>query len=746
MLVTKRNGQTEPLDLSKLHSVVEWAVNGDELFPSIKGVSVSQIEMTANPHFFSKIKTQAIHEMIIKASADLITEDTPNYDHVAARLVWLAVRKEAFGSNIPPHLYDVVKRNVELGVYTPELLELYTEEEFNILNSFIKHERDDLFRYAGAEQMRKKYLVQNRKTRQVFETFQFPYILVPAILFGRYPKETRMKYIEKFYDLASQHYFSLPTPIMAGLRTNVKQFSSCTIIDCGDSLHSIKATGNAIVDYASQKAGIGLNIGRLRAEGQPVRNGDAITTGVIPFLKKLNADLKCCSQGAVRGASGTANYPGWHLEFDRLIELKNNKGTDETRVRTMDYAIALHELMYKRLATGGNITLFSPEEVPDLYEAFYSPDTKRFEELYIKYENSNKVVKKTIPASEYFSKIMNERFETSRIYIFNADNVNSHTPFYEPVVMTNLCVEIALPSTPLGYEDSLLSLCTLAANNWGKYSKIVTEKEERILRDCCHILVRALDALLDYQNYPSDAAQRATMLYRPLGVGIIGYAHWLAKGRVSWGSDEALLNTETLMEKQAYYLTEASIELAKEFGPIPVKTKYHDGIFPRDLCKIPVNEPTKDWGKLQIEAKEFGIRNATLMALMPSETSSQLANETNGIEPPRNLITIKGSKDGVPPQVVPEYTKLNHAYQTLWNVDSRDYLKTVAVFQKYVDQSISANTSYDPSKGEITMSRLISDLIFAYKSGVKTLYYNQVNDGAGDDIEDDGCAGGACKI
>jgi ribonucleoside-diphosphate reductase alpha chain len=440
MLVTKRNGHTEPLDLSKLHAVIEWAVHGDNGFPPVKGVSVSQIEMTANPHFFSKIKTKAIHEMIIKASADLISEDTPNYDHVAARLVWLAVRKEAFGSNNPPHLYEVVKKNVAAGVYTSELLDLYTPEEFDILNSFIDHDRDDLFRYAGAEQMRKKYLVQNRKTKQIFESFQFPYILVPAILFGKYPKETRLKYIEKFYDLASQHYFSLPTPIMAGLRTNVKQFSSCTIIDCGDSLHSIKATGNAIVDYASQKAGIGLNIGRLRAEGQPVRNGDAITTGVIPFLKKLNADLKCCSQGAVRGASGTANYPGWHLEFERLIELKNNKGTEETRVRTMDYAIALHGTMYKRLVTGGNITLFSPDEVPDLYDAFYSSDTVHFEALYTKYEQSNKVNKITIPADEYFTKVMNERFETSRIYIFNADNVNTHTPFYEPIVMTNLCV------------------------------------------------------------------------------------------------------------------------------------------------------------------------------------------------------------------------------------------------------------------------------------------------------------------
>jgi ribonucleoside-diphosphate reductase alpha chain len=439
MVVTKRNGSTEPLDLSKLHAVVEWACNGDEIFPPIRGVSVSQIEMTANPHFQNKIKTKDIHSMLIKAAADLISEDTPNYDQVAARLNWLAIRKEAFGSNNPPHLYEVVKKNIALGVYTKELLELYSEEEFDILNAMIDHNRDDLFKYAGSEQMRKKYLAQNRKTKQLYETFQFPYILAAAILFGTYPKDKRFYYIKKFYDLASQHYISLPTPIMAGLRTNVKQFSSCTVIECGDSLNSIKATGDAIIDYASRKAGIGLGIGRLRAVGQPVRNGDAITTGVIPYLKKLNADLKCVAQGAVRSASATANYPGWHLEFESLIELKNNKGTEETRIRTLDYVVAINGFMLMRLATGGNITLFSPEEVPDLYEAFYSSNTHLFEELYLKYEASHKVIKKTISAVEFFTKLLNERFETGRIYIMFADTANTHTPFYESIYLTNLC-------------------------------------------------------------------------------------------------------------------------------------------------------------------------------------------------------------------------------------------------------------------------------------------------------------------
>lgn len=746
MQVTKRNGSLEQLDLSKLHAVVYWSCNGDEVLPQIKGVSVSQIEMTANPHFSNKIKTRDIHEMLIKAAADLISEDAVNYDHVAARLTWLAVRKEAFGSNNPPHLFDVIKKNIQAGVYTPELLQMYTSEEYNELNEMIDHNRDDLFKYAGSIQMRKKYLVQNRKTKQVHESFQFPYILVAAILFREYPKDTRMGFIKKFYDLASQHYISLPTPIMAGLRTNVKQFSSCTIIDCGDSLDSIKATGNAIIDYASRKAGIGLNIGRLRAEGQPVRGGDAVTTGVIPFLKKFNGDLKSCAQGAVRSASGSINYPGWHLEFEKLIELKNNKGTEETRIRTLDYVVAINGLMLKRLVTGGNITLFSPEEVPDLYEAFYSPDLEKFTELYEKYEASSKVIKKTISAADYFSKLMNERFETGRIYIMFADNVNRHSPFYESVYMTNLCTEILLSSMPMGSDNSLLPLCTLGAVNWGKFSKILTEKEERILRDCCQILVRALDALLSYQDYPVEAAERATMMYRPLGIGLIGYAHWLAKGRLTWGSDDALLNTETLIEKQAYYLTEASVDIAKEFGPLDINTKYSDGTVPRDLCSIPVNTPTMDWNQLSHDLQEHGIRNACLMAFAPTETSSQLSNETNGIEAPLHLITIKGSKDGVPPQVVPEYSKLNHSYETRWEVHTHDYLKTVAVFQKYVDQSISCNTSYDPAKGEITMSKLIGDLILAYKLGIKTLYYNQTNDQSGDDIEDDGCAGGACKL
>lgn len=1170
MYVTKRDGTKQILDLNKIHAVLSWACEGqnDDALTPIKGVSVSQIEMNAQLHFYDGMPTKAIHETLIKAASELISEDYPNYDHVAARLVWFAVRKEAFSSNVPPHLQEVITSNIERNIYTKDIQSLYSESEINELNSFIDHRRDDLFKYAGAEQMRKKYLVQNRKTKSIYESFQFPYIMVAAILFSKYPKNTRMKYVKKYYDLISQHYISLPTPIMAGLRTRVKQFSSCTLIESGDSLTSINAAASAIVDYASRKAGIGLSIGAIRADGQSVRNGDAVTTGVIPFAKYFNAALKSCSQGAVRGASATFNYPIWHLEFERLIELKNNKGTDETRLRTVDYCVHLNKLFYERLAQNSHITFFSPEEVPDLYAAFYSSNYKEFEKLYKGYEKDITKTKKMLPAIEVFTKVMQERFETGRIYIMNADHMNSHGPFYEPIKMTNLCLtgdtrivtsnglksleelylsqenfavssdlraiegeeqllqygnrnqsrsanknaqfgvssfnsskvfmtnpnaevfevktasgyivkgtsdhkimtdsgwktigslniedniylqsgegifnstlrlekfeyvssnnkwnnyyaknvfnvpefateqlgelvgwligdgfidnnndyayfifgnndynlipkfenyiktllpnvnisynvfenskqmvvqdkrfgkwlqslgvtknkshkkiipsfiwnadkdtvtgflrglfsadgtvltnldnstialnstskklledvaillnnlgirssiylrkeqgfemlpnskrelqsypvqemfglhigksnrniyqekigflldyknnkvvsiqqaalnkarggsyperyqdrvvsvssigfeavyditvetshsfiangivvhnctEIGLPTTPMGNDESLIALCTLSAINWGKFTPFSEfdpetssgQRQDNKLRDACEMAVRGLDALLDYQEYPVDAAKRHSMRYRPLGIGIIGFAHWLAKGKLYWGENNTLVEVERMMEKMAYYLTDASIELAKEFSPC-VRTKYHDGIFPIDTSILPA-KTTLDWDFLKNKAKTHGIRNATLMALMPSETSSQLSNETNGIEPPRDMVSIKGSKEGVLPQIVPDYNKLAGHYQTLWQVETRDYLKTIAILQKYIDQAISVNTSYDPSKKDITMGSLLSDLMYAYKLGHKTLYYSNTRDGSGEETEDD-CDSGACKI
>lgn len=732
MKVKKRDGSLQELDIDKIHDVLEWACNGGGEcdLSKIKGVSISEIEMKAHLQLHDKISTKQIHECLIKAAAELISEDTPNYDHVAARLRWFAVRKDAFGLNTPPHLYDIIKKNTKLNMYDKDIINMYSVDEWDTINSFIDHNRDDLFRYAGSEQMAKKYLVQNRKTKQIYESFQLPYIMVSAILFSSYPKETRLSYVKRYYDQVSQHYVSLPTPIMSGLRTSVKQFSSCTLIDVNDSLDSIKLASNAIVDYASRKAGIGLNIGRIRSVGQPVRNGDAVTTGVIPFAKLFAASLKSCSQGSVRGASATFNYPLWHLEFESLIELKNNKGTEETRLRVVDYCVHLNKTMYERLISNSNITFFTPDEVPDLYDAFYGPADK-FKELYEKYENDKSKTKKQLPAKEVFAKLVTERFDTGRIYIMHSDIVNTNTPFKEKIYMSNLCLEIHIPTVGLSsYNDySEIALCTLSATNWGK---IDTPEQ---MKEACEMAVRGLDSLLSYQEYPNEYAKRNVNNYRPLGVGIIGFAHWLAKNNLVWGkeSEEKVL---AKIDDMMYNLIKTSVELSKEFGSCVKKTKYHDGVMPGN---------SERWIQLGEIAKQYGIRNACLSALMPSETSSTLSNETNGIEPPKDLVTIKGSKDGVMAQVVPEINKYGYRYQKAWDVSVEDYLYTVGVLQKYVDQGISANTSYNPHKNEISSSILVKDLLSAYKNGVKGLYYNNTLDDV-PDVEDGGCSDGACKI
>lgn len=739
MQVLKRDGGLQPLDLNKIHAVIEWACNGDRknnLGP-IKGVSVSQVEMSAHLHLHDGISTKDIHETLIKSAESLISEDTPNYDHVAARLRWFSIRKETFGENDPPHILDVVELNTVRGKYDPDLASFYSKEEWDQINSFIDHSRDDLFRYAGIEQIHKKYLVQDRQTKVKYETAQMPYILVAAVIFKDYPKETRLSFIKDYYDTASQHYISLPTPMMAGLRTKVKQFSSCTVIEAGDSLKSINAAAAAIVEYASRKAGIGLSIGGIRAKGQPVRGGDAITTGILPFSKYFNAALKSSSQGAIRSGSGTFNYPIWHLEWDTLIELKNDKGTDETRLRTVDYCVHLNRVMIERLLTEGDITFFSPEEVPDLYQAFYGP-ADEFRKLYVQYEADPSKTKKVQPAKEVFAKLVSERYETGRIYIMFADLANTNTPFYEKIRLSNLCMEILLPTTPMGEDDSQIALCTLSALNWGK---IDTEEQMEV---ACRLAVRALDEVLSYQEYPNEAAKRSTLLYRPLGVGIIGFAHWLAKNNLRWGAPETLEAVRNKVDSMAYHLTRASCDLAKEKGACPARTRYHDGIFPAELVGVKLSER---WEVLREDLKKYGIRNATLMAAMPSETSSQLANETNGIEPPRSLVTIKGNGENNVPQVVPEFAKLNHVYETAWNIQVPDYLATIAELQKYFDQAISSNTTYNPHRNKVTTQVLLEDLILTYKLRLKTLYYSNVLDQDNQQQEEDeGCADGACKI
>lgn len=751
--VTKRDGRLEDIDLDKIHRVVTWAAEG------LQNVSVSQVELKSHIQFYNGIRTDDIHETIIKAAADLISQDTPDYQYLAARLAIFHLRKIAYGEFEPPHLYDHVKKLTEAGKYDRHIIEDYSREEFDELNAYIDHSRDMTFSYAAVKQLEGKYLVQNRVTRQIYETPQFLYILVAMCLFSKYPKETRLDYVKRFYDAVSTFKVSLPTPIMSGVRTPTRQFSSCVLIECDDSLDSINATTSAIVKYVSQRAGIGINAGRIRGLGSEIRGGEAQHTGCIPFFKMFQAAVKSCSQGGVRGGAATLFYPLWHIEAESLLVLKNNRGVEDNRIRQLDYGVQINRLLYTRLIKGGNITLFSPNEVPGLYDAFFA-DQDEFERLYTQYEQDPNIRKRTLPATELFSTLMQERAGTGRIYIQNVDHCNTHSPFdprVAPVHQSNLCMEIALPTKPLDNindPNGEIALCTLSAFNLGALNNL----DE--LEELADLTVRALDALLDYQDYPVAAARTATMNRRTLGIGVINYAYYLAKNGVRYSDDSALGLTHRTFEAMQYYLLKASVNLAKEYGACPLfnQTVYSQGKLPIDTYKKDLdavcNEPLHyDWESLRADIVKYGLRNSTLTALMPSETSSQIANATNGIEPPRGLVSVKASKDGILKQVVPEFETLKDAYETLWQLPGNEgYLKLVGVMQKFVDQSISANTAYDPGKFEgnkVSMKQMLKDLLTAYKYGVKTLYYHNTRDGADDtqtDIQDDGCAGGACKI
>jgi ribonucleoside-diphosphate reductase alpha chain len=753
--VTKRDGTREPLDINKFHKVAMHACEG------LSGVSVSDLEIKTHIQFYDKIKSTDIQETLIKAAAELITEEAPNYQYVAGRLINYNLRKEVYGQYEPNSLhmhYDSVMR---AGYYDSELNTAYSHEEWLEFNRYIKHERDDLLTYAAMEQFRGKYLIKNRVTGKFYETPQMAFMLIAMTLFQNYKKD-RMKWVKDLYDAISTFDISLPTPIMAGVRSPQRQFSSCVLIETDDSLDSINATSSAIVKYVSQKAGIGIGGGRIRAIGSPIRNGDASHTGVIPFWKHFQSAVKSCSQGGVRGGAATLYYPLWHYEVEDLLVLKNNKGTEDNRIRHLDYGVQFNKVMYERLLSGGNITLFSPGDVPDLYDAFYK-STEDFRELYEKYERSTKIRKKTIPAIDLFSAFVTERKDTGRIYLMNVDHANEHGSFTNaaPIKMSNLCCEITLPTTPLKDiydEEGEISLCTLAAINWGKIKKPVDFEKP------CTIAVRALDALLDYQSYPVRAAAVGTRNRRPLGVGIINFAYWLARNDTNYTSPNLDLVHE-YAEAWSYYLIKASIDLAEEVGACPktLETKYSAGLMPIDTYKKDVDELVNpvykmNWDELSLRAYTHGIRNSTLMALMPAETSAQISNSTNGIEPPRALISIKQSKDGVLKQVVPELRKLKNKYELLWDQKSPEgYLKITAVLQKFIDQAISVNTSYNPLHYEdekIPMSEMIKHLLMHYKYGGKTLYYFNTFDGAGEieepkplaqgQIDDEDCD--SCKI
>jgi len=734
MHVTKRDGTSQDFDLEKVHKVLEWAT------ADISGVSISEIELKANIQLYDKIPAYDIHELLIKSAAELISEHTPNYQFVAARLVSYKLRKEVYGEYAPKPLAHVIIDNIDREVYDGSIMKSYTREEIDELDAHIKHERDDTFTYAGMEQFRGKYLVQDRRTKQHYETPQMLYMMIAATLFSNYPKQKRMKYVKDYYDAISLFYISLPTPIMAGVRTPTRQFSSCVLIESGDSLDSINATATSIVKYISKKAGIGIGAGSIRAEGAKVGDGSVVHTGLVPFLKYFQAAVKSCSQGGVRGGAATVYLPIWHYEFEDLIVLKNNKGIEENRVRHMDYAFQLNKLMYERLLTGGNITFFDPNDVPGLYESFFD-DQDKFKELYEKYERAYSVRKKTLPATEVFSTLMQQRKDTGRIYVMNVDHANDHGAFISkkaPIRMSNLCCEIDLPTSPLSDnpDEGEISLCTLSAINWGLMN------EPKDFEKYCDLSVRALDELLDYQSYPVPAAERGTMNRRPLGIGIINLAYFLAKRGLKY-NEEAFKIVDEYAESWSYYLIKASQKLAEEKGEISAKndTKYAGGVLPIDTYKRELNniiEHTErlPWNELREKLQETGTRNSTLMALMPAETSAQISNSTNGIEPPRALVSYKQSKDGVMAQVVPGYHHLKNKYDLLWDQKSPDgYLKICSILQKYIDQGISVNTSYNPEHYEdnkIPMSVMLTDLVTAYKYGLKQLYYFNTFDGAGE--------------
>lgn len=739
LTVTKRDGKKESIDLEKLHQVVFYACEG------ITGVSPSEVEIRSHLQFYNGIPTVDIQETLIKSAADLISEETPGYQWVAGRLINYHLRKMVYDNFEPWHIYELVQKNVDRGFYTKELVTEYTEEEWNTLNSYIKHDRDEDLTYAGMEQWRGKYLVKNRVSGEIFETPQMAYMCIAATLFMHYPKEARLRWVKDYYDAISTFYISLPTPVMAGVRTPQKQFSSCVLIETDDSLDSINATTSSIVKYVSQKAGIGIGAGSIRALGSPIRAGDAYHTGVIPFYKMFQSATRSCSQGGVRNGAATLYYPIWHYEVEDLLVLKNNKGTEDNRVRHMDYGVQFSKLFYERLISGGDITLFSPHDVPGLYDSFFA-DQDEFKRLYEQAERKTSIRKKTIPAAQLFSAFMEERKNTGRIYLMNVDHANDHgafQPAVAPIKQSNLCCEINLPTKPLNDfndEEGEIALCTLSAINWGLMRSPADFEKP------CELAVRGLDALLTYQDYPVKAAERSTMNRRPLGIGIVNFAYWLAKNDTTYSNPNLELVDE-YAEAWSYYLIKASADLAQEQGAIPLvhETKYGAGVTPNQTYKKDVDElvphvERMDWTDLREQLQIHGIRNSTLMALMPAETSAQISNSTNGIEPPRSFVSVKQSKDGVLKQVVPGFPRLKNKYDLLWEQKSPEgYLKIMAVLQKYIDQGISVNTSYNPVHYEdekIPMSAMLQHLLLAYKYGHKQLYYFNTHDGSGDDINE----------
>ena len=734
--VKKRNGRgMEPLQLEKMHKMVDMACDG------LAGVSASQVEIQSGIQFYDGISTAEIQEILVKSASDLISLDKPNYQYVAARLLLFGLRKSLYGRyHEHPSVKDHVIRCIDAGVYDKELLDLYSDEEYVKLQSFIDHDRDYLFTYAGLRQVADKYLVQDRSTGAVYETPQFMYLLIAASIFSKYPIETRLDYVRNYYNAISKHRINIPTPIMAGVRTPIRQFASCVLVDIDDTLDSIFSSDMAIGKYVAQRAGIGINAGRIRGINSKIRGGEVQHTGVVPFLKKFEATVRCCTQNGIRGGSATVHFPIWHKEIQDILVLKNNKGTEDNRVRKLDYSIQLSELFYQRFIDNKEISLFSPHDCPNLYESF---GTSEFDGLYCSYELDESIPRITVGAQELILDLLKERAETGRIYIMNIDHCNSHSSFIDKVEMSNLCQEITLPTKPIQHIDDdsgEIALCILSAINIGKIRDLSD------LESLCDLTVRSLDELIDFQRYPVRAAEIATKARRSLGVGYIGLAHYLAKNGFDYGDEGAWKLVHDLTEAFQYNLIKATVQVAKEKGACEYsdRTKYSHGILPidtykKDVDEIVPNELKYDWETLRKDVKEYGVRNSTLSAQMPSESSSVVCNATNGIEPPRDYLSVKKSKKGPLKQIVPSYNSLKNNYTLLWEMPSNiGYINIVAVMQKFFDQAISGNWSYNPQQyegAEVPTSVMAQDLLTTYKYGWKTSYYQNTYDNKSDDVE-----------
>ena len=735
--VKKRSGAVEALNLDKIHKMVDEACEGLG-----SGVSASQVEMNSGLQFFDGIETKDIQEILVRSASDLISLENPNYQFVAARLLLFAVRKQVFGPSWVdgyPSILDHAYQCVSKGVYDGSILDKYNYEEWTKINSWMDHERDMLFTYAGLRQVVDKYLVQDRSNGEVYETPQYMYMMIALTLFQNYPTETRLEYVRRYYNAISKHKINIPTPIMAGVRTPLRQFASCVLVDSDDTLDSIFSSDMAIGRYVAQRAGIGINAGRIRGINSKIRGGEVQHTGVVPFLKKFESTVRCCTQNGIRGGSATVHFPIWHQEIEDIIVLKNNKGTEDNRVRKLDYSIQISKLFYERFITNGDITLFSPHDTPGLYDSFGTPD---FDDLYKRYESDGSIPKKTIGAQELFLNLLKERAETGRIYIMNIDHCNEHSSFKDKVNMSNLCQEITLPTTPLQHIDGEgeIALCILSAVNVGKIRNL-DEMEE-----LCDLSVRGLEELIDYQDYPVEAARISTLARRSLGIGYIGLAHYLAKQGVNYDDPKAWKLVHDLSESFQYYLLKSSNKIAQEKGACEYfeRTKYSDGILPIDTYKRDIDEfcgteLNHDWETLRTEIRSRGLRHSTLSAQMPSESSSVVSNATNGIEPPRAFLSTKKSKKGPLKQIVPQYGSLKNNYTLLWDMKDNDgYIKVVAAMQKFFDQAISGNWSYNPENydnNEVPVSVMAGDFLKTYKYGWKTSYYQNTYDQKGEEPE-----------